>query len=74
MVRLPFWSVELVFRLLLSGKGRRTQFAPMGKGREVFIICNYMLFLQADFLVRFIGNVKIKNHLSNLGIMLYLQA
>lgn len=39
MVRLPFWSVELVFRLLLSGKGRRTQFAPMGKGREVFIIC-----------------------------------
>lgn len=24
--------------------------------------------------MRFIGNVKIKNHLSNLGIMLYLQA
>lgn len=34
MVRLPFWSVELVFRLLLSGKGWRTQFAPTERGLE----------------------------------------
>lgn len=74
MVRLPFGLLNWFFDYCFQGKAGEHSSPLWGKGERYSLYVNKCYFLQADFLVRFIGNVKIKNHLSNLGIMLYLQA